>query len=55
MTKDQMIALIAENSKITKKQATGAVQTFMSTVTKQLKKGEKVSFAGFGTFSTSKR
>ena len=55
MTKDQMIALIAENSKITKKQATDAVQTFMSTVTKQLKRGEKVSFAGFGTFSTSKR
>ena len=55
MTKDEMIAMMAEQSGITKKQASEALQSFMSGVTQQLKKGKKVSFAGFGTFSVSKR
>ncbi len=55
MTKDEMIAIMAENSGITKKQANEALQTFMGNVTSQLKKGEKVSFSGFGTFSVSNR
>jgi DNA-binding protein HU-beta len=55
MTKDEMIAIMAEEAKINKRQATEALQTFMSSVTKQLKKGNKVSFSGFGTFSVSKR
>lgn len=55
MTKDEMIAIMAEEASISKRQATDALQTFMSSVTKQLKKGEKVSFSGFGTFSVSKR
>ncbi len=55
MTKEEMIALMASNSGITKKQASEALQTFMNGVTTQLKKGEKVSFAGFGTWSVSKR
>ncbi len=50
-----MIALIATSTGINKRQATEALQTFMGSVTKSLKKGEKVSFAGFGTFKTSKR
>ena len=55
MTKDQMIAMIATGTGISKRQAMEVLTTFMGTVTKSLKKGEKVSFAGFGTFSTSKR
>jgi len=55
MTKDEMIAQMAKQSGITKKQATEALQAFMNNVTGQLKKGKKVSFAGFGTFSVSKR
>ena len=55
MTKDEMIAQMAEQSGISKKQATEALQAFMTNVTGQLKKGKKVSFAGFGTFSVSKR
>lgn len=55
MTKDEMIAVMAEEAQISKRQATEALQTFMSSVTKQLKKGNKVSFSGFGTFSVSKR
>ncbi len=55
MTKDEMIAQMAAQSGITKKQAAEALQAFMNGVTTQLKKGKKVSFSGFGTFSVSKR
>ena len=55
MTKEEMIATMAAESGITKKQATQALETFMMHVTGQLKKGKKVSFSGFGTFSVSKR
>ncbi len=55
MTKDEMIAMMADQANISKRQATDALQTFMSNVTTQLKKGEKVSFSGFGTFSVSNR
>lgn len=55
MTKDEMIALMANESGINKRQAGQALQAFMAGVTTQLKKGAKVSFAGFGTFTISKR
>jgi len=55
MTKEEMIAQMAGSSGISKKQAGEALQSFMASVTQQLKKGQKVSFAGFGTFSVSKR
>ncbi len=55
MTKDDMIAMIAASAGLTRKQATQALETFMSGVTAQLKSGRKVSFSGFGTFTVSKR
>jgi DNA-binding protein HU-beta len=55
MTKDDMIAMIASSAGLTRKQATQALETFMSGVTAQLKSGKKVSFSGFGTFTVSKR
>jgi DNA-binding protein HU-beta len=55
MTKDEMIALMAQQSGINKRQASDALQAYMSGITNSLKKGKKVSFAGFGTYSVSKR
>jgi len=55
MTKDEMITMMAKKSGITKKQATESLGVFMTTITTQLKKGKKVSFSGFGSFSVSKR
>ena len=55
MTKDEMIGMMAEDSGITKKQATQALEAFMNGVTAQLKKEQKVSFSGFGTFDISRR
>ena len=55
MTKDEMIAAMAESSGISKKQATQALTAFMDNVTDTLKRGKKVSFSGFGTFDVSNR
>lgn len=55
MTKDEMIAAMAESSGISKKQATQALSAFMDGITNQLQRGNKVSFAGFGTFAVSNR
>ncbi len=55
MTKEEMIGMMAQKSGITKRQAAAALETFIGNITTQLKKGKKVSFAGFGTFSVSQR
>lgn len=55
MNKAQLIAQIAEDAGVTKTQANAALDSFVSTVTKTLKKGDKVTLVGFGTFSVSKR
>ena len=55
MTKEEMIAVMADNSGINKRQATQALTAFIDNVTKELKQGKKVIFAGFGTFAISKR
>jgi DNA-binding protein HU-beta len=55
MTKEDIITQIAADAKTTKVQAKAALESFIDTVTKSLKKGEKVSLVGFGTFSISKR
>ena len=55
MNKAELIAKIAEDSGITKTQANLTVDAFVDAVTKTLKKGDKVTLVGFGTFSVSKR
>jgi DNA-binding protein HU-beta len=55
MTKEEMITKIASDAKINKRQASDALNSFFNSVTWNLKKGKKVSFVGFGTFSVAKR
>jgi DNA-binding protein HU-beta len=55
MNKGELIAKIASDSRITKTQASDALNSFIDNVTKTLKGGKKVTIVGFGTFSTSKR
>jgi DNA-binding protein HU-beta len=55
MNKAELIAQIAEEAGITKTQANIALDSFVGSVTKTLKKGDKVTLVGFGTFSVSKR
>ena len=55
MTKEEMIAKIAKDANLNKRQAGDALKSFFDSVTWNLKKGKKVSFVGFGTFSVAKR
>ncbi|MFL9482829.1 HU family DNA-binding protein [Chitinophagaceae bacterium LWZ2-11] len=55
MNKADLIATIAENVGITKVQAGEVLNSFTETVGKALKKNDKVTLVGFGTFSVSKR
>ena len=55
MTKEELIAKIAKDCKVTKTQAYKALNSVLDGVTTALKKGKKVTFVGFGTFSVGKR
>lgn len=49
MNKTELIAAIAEQAEISKKDAEKALKAFVDVVTEQLKEGEKVQLVGFGT------
>jgi len=55
MTKAELIASIGKEAKISKASAEKALKAFTSSVTKALKKGDKLTLTGFGTFSVAKR
>jgi DNA-binding protein HU-beta len=55
MTKAELIANIGKEAKISKASAEKALNAFTSSLTKALKKGDKLTLTGFGTFSVAKR
>lgn len=55
MNKQDIVAKIAKDTGITKTAAASAVDSLIEGITKSLKKGDSVSFVGFGTFKTSNR
>jgi len=55
MTKAELITNIAKEAKITKAAAEKALNSFTGNVTKALKKGDKLTLTGFGTFMVAKR
>lgn len=55
MTKVELVAAMAEQAEISKKDAEKALKAFTDVVSGELKKGEKVQLVGFGTFEVSKR
>jgi len=54
MTKKQLVALVATKAHLTKRASREAIDTFLSEITKSLKKGEKVVLSGFGTFKITR-
>lgn len=50
MNKEELVDRIASKTGLTKKDAMDAVNTTLDTVTVTLRKGEKVTLVGFGTF-----
>ena len=55
MNKTELVAAIAEQTELSKKDAEKALKEFIDVVTDELKKGEKVQLVGFGTFEISER
>ena len=55
MNKTELIAAIAENAEISKKDAEKALKAFTDVVAAELVKGEKIQLVGFGTFEVSER
>ncbi|MGH7275215.1 MAG: HU family DNA-binding protein [Nitrospiria bacterium] len=55
MTKAELINRMADSAGISKVATTKALNSLTSGVIGALKKGQKVSLVGFGTFTTSKR
>ncbi len=55
MNKAELITAIATKADLSKAQAQATLDAFTSSVTKALKKGDKVTLVGFGTFSVGKR
>jgi DNA-binding protein HU-beta len=55
MNKSELVDEISKESGLTKTKSNEIVNTIVSTITESLKKGEKVSLVGFGSWSTAKR
>ena len=55
MNKSDLIDAMAKDANISKAQAGAALDSFVKNVTNALKKDDKVSLVGFGTFSVSRR
>jgi DNA-binding protein HU-beta len=55
MTRVELIDKMAKDAGISKAAAGEALSSFIGGITGSLKKGQKVTLVGFGTFSISKR
>lgn len=55
MTKTDLIDALASHASVSKKDAEAVLDGLITTVTKELKSGEKVAITGFGTFKVSHR
>jgi DNA-binding protein HU-beta len=55
MNKQDLIAKIAKDVDLSKTAASAALDSLIDGVTRALKKGDSITFVGFGTFKTSQR
>ena len=55
MNKTELVAAMAEQAEISKKDAEKALKAFTDVVSEELNKGEKIQLVGFGTFEVSER
>ncbi len=55
MNKSELIEKMAKDADISKTAAGSALNSLLEGITKSLKKNQKVTLVGFGTFSTTKR
>lgn len=55
MNKTELIEAIANEANLSKKDAEAAVNAYASVITDTLKKGDKVTLVGFGTYEVRER
>ena len=55
MNKAELVAELAKKASVSKKEAEAVLNAFTETVGEQLKKGEKITLVGFGSFEAVKR
>ena len=55
MNKTELIAAVAAAANVTKADSEKALKAFTEVVAEELKKGEKITLVGFGTFEVSER
>lgn len=55
MNKAEIVERVASDTGLTKVAASAAVESVLDAITRALKKGDSVSFVGFGTFKTTSR
>lgn len=55
MNKGDLVGKLAKDASITKSKAEAAFNSLIQSITISLKKGQKVTIVGFGTFSVAKR
>ena len=55
MTKQEFVSRVAQKASLSQRDAAKAVDAFLDSVTETLKKGDAVTFTGFGKFSTAHR
>jgi len=55
VTKQEFVDKVADRSGLSRRDAAKAVDAVLDSITDALKRGEEVSFTGFGKFSTQRR
>ena len=55
MNKEELISEISKKTKVSKKEAGMILSATIDTIQSQVKKGEKITLVGFGTFSRKHR
>lgn len=55
MSRTQLVEYVAETANVSKAEASRVVDAVLAGITKGLKEEGKVSFVGFGTFTSKKR
>ena len=55
MTKQEFVDAVASKSGLSRRDASKAVEAVLDSITDALKRGDAVSFTGFGKFSTQRR
>ena len=53
MRKQDLVSKIAADTGVSKATAAAAVESFIEGITRSLKKGQPITFVGFGTFKTA--